>query len=211
MDLEQLKKGWNALDRTLQDHELVDSEQIHALIAQYRSGARRGLNWLTRLQKISLAIGIVAAIALLIILIWCTGGFTDVHFTLQQAVMGGFLALSLICGFAWDWRTYTLSRSIRIDETPIVEVVRMMARYRQKVRVEMAIVGVWTVLFIALFYWVQGYHHEPLLVQVVFLSFTLLVVLLVMWVLYKKLIYKQLNEVDRNLKELEELEATKGG
>ena len=78
MELDELKKSWNALDAQLQKEPIADEQQIKELIANYKTNTRHSLGRLVFLQRFSLGIGAVGlAIILLIWLLLPTFGFNE--------------------------------------------------------------------------------------------------------------------------------------
>ena len=74
MELDELKKSWNALDAQLQKEPIADEQQIKELIANYKTNTRHSLGRLVFLQRFSLGIG---AVALLI-------GYSAIHYLLKE-------------------------------------------------------------------------------------------------------------------------------
>ena len=68
MELDELKKSWNALDAQLQKEPIADEQQIKELIANYKTNTRHSLGRRGFLQRFSLGIG---AVGLAIILLIC--------------------------------------------------------------------------------------------------------------------------------------------
>ena len=50
MELDELKKSWNALDAQLQKEPIADEQQIKELIANYKTNTRHSLGRLVFLQ-----------------------------------------------------------------------------------------------------------------------------------------------------------------
>ena len=50
MELDELKKSWNALDAQLQKEPIADEKQIKELIASYKTNTRHSLGRLVILQ-----------------------------------------------------------------------------------------------------------------------------------------------------------------
>ena len=51
MELDELKKSWNALDAQLQKEPIADEKQIKELIANYKTNTRHSLGRLVILQR----------------------------------------------------------------------------------------------------------------------------------------------------------------
>ena len=50
MELDELKKSWNALDEQLKKEPIADEKQIAGMIAEYKANARKSIG---RLEKYS--------------------------------------------------------------------------------------------------------------------------------------------------------------
>lgn len=79
MELDELKKSWNALDAQLQKEPIADEKQIKELIANYKTNTRHSLGRLVILQRFSLGTGAVGlAVILLVWFLLPTFGFTSI-------------------------------------------------------------------------------------------------------------------------------------
>ena len=67
MELEELKKSWNALDAQLQKEPIADEKQIKELIASYKTNTRHSLGRLVILQRFSLGTGAVGLAVILLV------------------------------------------------------------------------------------------------------------------------------------------------
>lgn len=205
MELDDLKKSWSVLDKQLQKENIVDEEQVTKLIAKYQAGARKGINGLTGLQKLSLIVGSGMVLILLLTFVIDAIFFNAIRLTIKEIVMGIFILLSISGGFWWDWRTYNFSRSIKVDEVPTVKIIEQVNEFRKKVKYELIAISVWIVLFFGLYYWMMDYYTQPLTVQLAFILGSFVLVSIAMYFIYKKVIYKHLDDIDKNLNELKEL------
>ena len=124
MELEELKKSWQTLDKHLQNRDITTEERVTELIACYKHKAERKLGNLMSLQRISLCIGlfILIAIGTICLLLPSLIDNTDTRTKLQVVLI--FLAVTLIAGGSWDWRTYRYMQQTRVDLLPIAEVSR---------------------------------------------------------------------------------------
>ena len=59
MELDELKKSWNALDEQLKKEPIADEKQIAGMIAEYKANARKSIGRLTGWQRFSIGIGVV--------------------------------------------------------------------------------------------------------------------------------------------------------
>jgi len=206
MELDDLKKSWNVLDKQLQKENIVDEKQITELIAKYQSGVTKGINGLTGLQKLSLIVGGGMVLVLVLTLVIDVMFFNAIRLTIKEIIMGVFVAISIFGGFWWDWRTYNFSRSIKVAEAPTVKIIEQVNEFRKKVKYELIAISIWIVLFFGLYYWMMDYYTQPFTVQLAFIFGSFVVISIAMYFIYKKLIYKHLDDIDKNLSELKELE-----
>ena len=106
MELDELKKSWNALNEQLQKEPIADEQQITELIAGYKANTRKSLGRLVVIQRFSIGIGTICLATLLLIwLLLPTFGFNE---QLQEKIVPflGFIAISILAGMWWDWKTY---------------------------------------------------------------------------------------------------------
>lgn len=206
MELDELKKSWNALDNRLDKHPLVSEEEMERLINAGKAHTQRKLNGLNRWQRISLYLGIVLLLLLIPAWLWTpdlTDGQTDMHPRLL--VLLTFLLVSVVAGWAWDWRTYRWLRTIRIDRMSVVEVSRRMTLFQHRMRNEVIAVCVWLIAFNALYFWVMGYHLAPAATQALVIALLLLADVVIVYLLYKKVMYKYINDIHKNIEELKDI------
>ena len=96
MELDELKKSWNALDAQLQKEPIADEKQIKELLASYKTNTRRSLKRLVVLQRFSLGVGAVGlAIILLIWLLLPTFGFNE-HLQNKTAIFLAFITVTTV-------------------------------------------------------------------------------------------------------------------
>ena len=170
MELDELKKSWNALNEQLQKEPIADEQQITELIAGYKANTRKSLGRLVVIQRFSIGMGAVGLAALLLIwLLLPTFGFNE---QLQGKIVAllGFIAISILIGMWWDWKTYRWNKDTRIDEMGVAEVSRRMTTFRQWTRYEVMGISIWIILFNILNYWVMEYHLAPASVQALLIT-----------------------------------------
>ena len=184
MELDELKKSWNALDAQLQKEPIADEQQIKELIANYKTNTRHSLGRLVFLQRFSLGIG---AVGLAIILFLA------------------FITVTILGGMWWDWKTYLWNKNTLVDEMPVAEVSRRMSTFRYWTHYEVWAVAIWTIVFTALFYWVMDYYMLPLGVQAVLLICYIIWDVILIYFIYKRLIYKHLDNIKKNIEELKDI------
>ena len=205
MELDELKKSWNALDAQLQKEPIADEKQIKELIASYKTNTRRSLGRLVILQRFSLGVGAVGlAIILLIWLLLPTFGFNE-HLQTKTALFLAFITATILGGMWWDWKTYRWNKDTRIDEMGVAEVSRRMTTFRQWTRYEVMGISIWIILFNILNYWVMEYHLAPASVQALLITLFVVFDALIIYILYKKVIYKHLDNIKKNIEELKDI------
>lgn len=204
MELDELKKSWNALDQHLQKDRLVDEDKLSELISTYKSNAGKSIRRLAGWQRLSVSIGIAAI--LIVVALWCilprfiSGNLKD-----ESCILCLFFAVTIILGIFWDLKTYQWIRDTKVDEMPIVQVALRMNKFRSWMKYEVIAISVWAVLFTCLYYYLVGLYHKPLLFQVIIISLLLLVDVCIIYLVYKKLIYSHLDTIKKNIEELEGL------
>lgn len=205
MELDDLKKSWNALDKQLQKENIVDEKQIAELIAKYQAGAKRGLDSLSGFQKMSLVIATLIFLLFGVIILVDTSFLSELKLTAKVITMSVFILLTLVFGFWWDIKTYRFGRDTKVAEMSTVEVIERMNTFRRWTNLEFRLMPFWGIIFFALYFWLMDYHTQPLVAQVSFLIASVVITTIIIVIFYKK-IFKHLNEINKNLKELKELE-----
>lgn len=153
MELDELKKSWNALNEQLQKEPIADEQQITELIAGYKANTRKSLGRLVVIQRFSIGIGTICLATLLLIwLLLPTFGFNE---QLQEKIVPflGFIAISILAGMWWDWKTYRWNKNTHIEEMSVAEVSRRMTTFRQWTKYEVMGISIWIILFNILNYW----------------------------------------------------------
>ena len=113
----------------MQKEPIADEQQITELIAGYKANTRKSLGRLVVIQRFSIGMGAVGLAALLLIwLLLPTFGFNE---QLQGKIVAllGFIAISILIGMWWDWKTYRWNKNTRIDEMGVAEVSRRMTTF----------------------------------------------------------------------------------
>lgn len=205
MELDELKKSWNALDKQLQKEPIADEKQISRLIEICRTKYKSNMRHLIGVQRFSLGVGIAFSLFLIALWVWLPESGLSPDTRSKVIVTLVFLLLSLSVGLWWDLKTYRWTKSIRIDEMSIVEVSRRMVVLRNWTRYEMITAFVWVLAFNALIFWVTDCYQAPVLAQVTTWVFYLVWDALVFYIVYKKFIYKYLNNIKQNIEELKDV------
>ena len=82
---------------------------------------------------------------------------------------------------------------------PVAIVSKRMASFRRWTRYEIIAITVWVIIFNVLNYWVMGYYKASLI------AFFVLCDVAIIYLLYKKVAYKHLNDIKKNIEELEDI------
>ena len=125
MELDELKKSWNALDKHLQKSPVTDAGQLAELITTYRTRASKSLKSISNLQRASIATGVVVALLLMSIIAFA--GLQEIEnpqVRIKVLVFTAFIAITIIGGLWWDIKVYQWIKNIHVDEMPVVEVSR---------------------------------------------------------------------------------------
>ena len=205
MELDELKKSWNALNEQLQKEPIADEQQITELIAGYKANTRKSLGRLVVIQRFSIGIGTICLATLLLIwLLLPTFGFNE---QLQEKIVPflGFIAISILAGMWWDWKTYRWNKNTHIEEMSVAEVSRRMTTFRQWTKYEVMGISIWIILFNILNYWVMEYHLMSVGVQAILITLFVVCDALIIYILYKKVIYKHLDNIKKNIEELKDI------
>lgn len=203
MELDELKKSWNALDRQLQEKPVTDEKQIEELIACYKAKIRQNLGRLAVMQRFSIGMG---ALALFVILLLSLPTFgLNEHTQSKISVFLLFITTSIVAGMWWDWKTYRWNKATCINEMSVAEVSRRMSVFRKWTGYEVIAISVWLVLFNVLNYWVMEYHLAPARRQVLLITYFAVVNAAIIYFLYKKFMYKHLDNIKKNIKELKDV------
>lgn len=204
MELDELKKSWNALNEQLQKEPIADEKQITELIARYKGNTRKSLGRIAGLQRISIGIGAIGLAVIVLVWFLLPTIFINEHTQNKIAALLVFITISVIAGLWWDWKTYVWNKGTHIDEMSVAEVSRRMATFRQWAKYEVIAISSWVILFNILNYWLMEYHLKSMAMQVALISFFVVFDTLVIYLLYK-MIYKHLNNINKNIEELKDI------
>ena len=128
MELDELKKSWNALDEQLKKEPIADEKQIAGMIAEYKANARKSIGRLTGWQRFSIGIGVVGLALLLVI--WLLPSIFLINEEWQPKIntLVIFVGISILLGIWWDHKNYRWIRNTKIDEMPVAIVSKRMAQ-----------------------------------------------------------------------------------
>ena len=106
MELDELKKSWNALDEQLKKEPIADEKQIAGMIAEYKANARKSIGRLTGWQRFSIGIGVVGLALLLVI--WLLPSIFLINEGWQPKIntLIIFVGISILLGIWWDHKNY---------------------------------------------------------------------------------------------------------
>lgn len=204
MELDELKKSWHALNEQLQKEPIADEKKITELITSYKANTRKSLGRIVGLQRFSIGIGAIGLALTILIWFLLPSIFVNEHTQNKIAAFLVFIAISIIAGLWWDWKTYLWSKGTRIDEMSVSEVSRRMTTFRQWTRYEVIAISTWIILFNILNYWAMDYHKESIGIQAALISFFAVFDTLVIYLIYK-MVYKHLNNINKNIEELKDI------
>ena len=205
MELEDLKKSWQTLDKHLQKQDITTEEQVEQLIACYKQKTRRRLGSLMSLQRASLSIGLLALLVIGTICLLLTSWVEDTDTLTKWQVVLVYLAATLIVGGGWDWHTYRYIQKTRVDLLPIAEVSRRILKLRLWTRQEVVAISLWVLLFGGIYYWVRDFYLLPAAIQAINISIFILFEVAIIWLLYQKFIYKHLNQIKKDIEDLKDV------
>lgn len=205
MELDELKKSWNVLGEQLQKEPIADEKQITDLITSYKANTNKSLGHIVGLQRFSIIIGAIGLAAIILIWFLLPSIFVNEHTQNKIAAFMAFTAISIIAGMWWDWKTYLWSKHTHVDEMSVAEVSRRMATFRKWTKYEVIAISTWVILFNILNYWVMEYHLMTIGIQAVLIIFFVIFDTLIIYFLYKKIVYKHLNNINKNIEELKDI------
>lgn len=98
MELNELKKQWNALDNRLQQTPITRTDEVEKLIARCRHDADSGVKKLRTMQVVSLGIGVAVVLLVVLGTIWaCIAG-------IEQTMIQKYAELLIFMAITLHWR-----------------------------------------------------------------------------------------------------------
>ena len=190
MEVEELKKSWNALDEHLKDKKIVKDEDISRLI----NHATKNIDAMSRLNKRLRIIALIIFVFLIFTFIY-DGVFPDIYYQI--------ILIALIPAFGWDIFGSRYLSDTNIDELPLVTVISRFNRiHRWMIRER--IIGIGFILFMAVlfFFTRQVWQHGTGMIIFFFIVWAIGIAF-PLWIYRKNL--GRLHEIKKNLNELKEL------
>ena len=190
MELEELKKSWNALDEHLKDKEFIKEEELEKLIRHGDKGIHAIASLNIKLILISLPILILFLAEVLL------------HNRLNPIYI--IIIFAWIPALCWDIVTTRFLQRTQIDEMPLVEVISRANRiHRWTIRERLIAIAFLLVLAILSFIYWQVWQYGMGMI-----AFFILLwgggLGLILWI-YRKKFLNRIHEIKKNLSELNEL------
>lgn len=197
MELDELKKSWEALDSRLKKSELMDENTLGKLISERTKQTRNSMNKMLLFGKVTLIIGFFAIIGLGYYLL--TANHSNKEYCLWL-----FIWIMLCIGMVWDSLGYMYLRSIDIERMPLVTVIKKMTAYNRNFIIE---------CFVAAFFFLSAFLVQAICIHLMALNLVSILIFSVIWIvgciaaiwIIKRMFYDRLKNIKRNLAELREL------
>lgn len=206
MDIDDLKKSWHAIDEKLDGKEVVSEHRLSDLMQTYKTKATKNLKKVKTLNALSIGMGLISIPAAIILCFFLPYIVSDPAY-IPKAIGGIaiFVAVMLLAIW-WDAKTYRAINQIKVDEMPVIQVQKKISEFRMLIKYEVWMAGIFLFLSIGFSYWYFDIYTLSFIRQILFLGIGLSIAAIVLSLIYKKLIYGPLNEAQKNLKEISELE-----
>ena len=205
MELDNLKKSWQVLDEHLKQHSMTDEQKITELIASCKNSIKQGVGHLMGMQRRSLIFGALFFIAIIIVSLCLLVGTDNIALRQRLYALMSFSLFILVAGGMWDWYTYKKISQIRVEQMSVLEVSQRMITIRKLACYEVVAVCFLIPLATAILYCILGYQHYPIHTQLVIIAVTLVADFFILYYIYKKLLYRQLNSIRNDINELKDL------
>lgn len=189
MDIDELKKSWNTIDKHLEQKQIVDSESIKRLI-EYAS---KDIQIMSRVNFRLIAISLFIIIALAMTFIWNHEMPTIVYIII--------FAMS-IPAFIWDIGRARFLNKTKIDEMPIKMVISRFNKMERWVIYDRNI-GILIFLILTLVFFFTQHVWDNVFNTIIFVVIYTTSFIIVQGIYRKNL--KRLREIKKNLNELREL------
>lgn len=206
MELDELKKSWNKLNEHLEQKDLIDKQELEMLIFRNKQTTRGRINEMAGWGKLSV---IIAGAGLIVLIISCL--FVIPVIGLPEKTVNRiyvaciFLSFVLFIGGWWDLKSYYWLKKTDLESLPVMKVVERINRFRLWIKYEISGITVVLVLMTGIIYYLYELYEKSVFIQTIFFLFCILVISIVTYLLYKKVIFDNLHDIKKNLDELQEL------
>ncbi len=146
MELEELKKSWNALDEHLKDKELIKEEELGKLIGH----ADKGIHAIARLN-IKLILISLPVLVLFLLEVLLHGRLNPIYI---------IIILSWIPALYWDITTTRFLQQTKVDEMPLIEVISRVNRIHRWMIRERLIATAFLLILAVLDMAIWNSHHS---------------------------------------------------
>lgn len=191
MELEDLKKSWNALDEQLKSQKFVKDEDICRLI----QNTGKNISAIGQMNRRALAIAIP------LLLLSTIGYFREGLFYDPFYIMVFILALPALC---WDLFCLHYLKKTNIEEMPLVKVIARLNRFHSWMIGERVAGIAFVLILAAVFFYDRHVWQASTGVIIFFFVFWGLCFGFILWI-YQKKIMTRIKDIKKNLSELKEL------
>ena len=204
MELDELKKTWNRLDEQLKERPLTGEEQIARIVEQCKGRAQRSLNSIMGILRWSLrGAGVVMLVVFIAALLHLPA--VPAERIGKYYVLLVFIGLSFVAALAWDFFSYRLVRGIKVELMSVAEVARRMELFHRRTNREVVGISCWLLLCTGVQYWYSDIYLCSAKAQIVYVGVILLIDALLVYLLYKHLIYKPMHNAEKNIRRINQL------
>lgn len=205
MELDELKKSWNLLNEQLVNSNLINEQAVNKLIMDRKSKITTGINKIAGWGKFSLFVGLVFAVAGTFFYFLLPEMNLPEERLYRMQILICFFAFSLLLGFCWDLKTYLWMRNTNIEEMPILTVIERINKFKLWTRNEIVALVLWMPALLFLIYYSFEFYTRPLVFQATQIIVWIILIPPVIYLIYKKMIYDNLEDVKRNIADINEL------
>ena len=161
MELEELKKSWNALDEHLKDKELIKEEELGQLIGH----ADKSIHAIARLN-IKLILISLPVLVLFLLEVLLHGRLNPIYI---------IIILSWIPALYWDIITTRFLQQTKVDEMPLIEVISRVNRiHRWMIRERVIATAFLLILAVLSFIYWQIWQYGIGIINSIFSLFLIL-------------------------------------
>ena len=196
MELDDLKKTWNVLDKQLQTKEIVTDEELLQVTKQKKDITKGTLNALIKNSRNILLTTIFLMLFIVFVKMYDGIFLSEPYFWTLVALLPPALA----------WSIYTLRylAKTRIDEMPLATVIERVNKYNYWMSMERILGAIILFAFALIFIISTNLLKDNLTDQIIIFSIWILGFVFYFWFI-NKYTFKRLKEIRKNLNELKEL------